>query len=168
MSNQNKNNNQNNNNKENAFVMFYAPWCGHCKSAKPEFQKTFGGKAEDFSTYKTKKTNGDINLVMVNGDEHPELLEQVGVLGFPTFKLFKGVTNREMLNGKSSDYTGERNQLHFEGFLNQITNYNHNIKLNKQLGGSNKPPKSIHKTTNDPYYALYKRYKAKYKQLTLE
>ena len=135
-------------NSENVFVMFYAPWCGHCKTAKPEFIKAHGGKAMDYNEYKNRNLSGGTQLVMVNGDEHPNVLEKFGVEGFPSFKLFKGVSNRKRLSNKGvKNYEGERNSRAFNSFLKKLEQ--------NQSGG----------TKNDPHYKLYKKYKAKYKSL---
>lgn len=146
-------------NTENVFAMFYAPWCGHCQTAKPEFQQTLGGKAQDYADYSKNKLAGGISLVMVNGDDHPEMMEKFGVQGFPTFKLLEGVSNRKTLNSKNiKDYNGGRNSQEFENFLNKLSNTkNVQNNQNNQLGGGY-PKKQM-----DPYYKLYKKYKAKYK-----
>lgn len=137
---------------ENAFVMFYAPWCGHCQTAKPEFKKALGGKAEDFGSYRNRAISGGTKLVMVNADDHPNILEQFGVTGFPTFKLLHGVSDRKKLtNFKMVDYNGNRDANNFELFLK-------NAFTNNQMGGA-----ALYHKERDPYYKLYKKYKAKYK-----
>ena len=41
--------------KKHVLVMFYAPWCGHCKTAKPHFE---GAAAELVDNVKVKSTGG--------------------------------------------------------------------------------------------------------------
>ena len=59
------------------FVMFYAPWCGHCKQIHPIFEKF--GKAVD----------GVVRVGAVNADEHREIASQYGIKGFPTIKYWR-------------------------------------------------------------------------------
>ncbi len=75
------------------FTMFYAPWCGHCKTTKPEFDKLK-------STYK-----GNVKIVDVNGDEKTDMVQKHGVKGFPTLRYYpKGMDN----SSDYKEYTGER------------------------------------------------------------
>jgi len=60
---------------KHSLIMFYAPWCGHCKAAKPEFQNA----AEKFADDKK------VAFAAVNCDEHKETCNEFGVKGFPTF-----------------------------------------------------------------------------------
>merc|ERR1719394_784996 len=57
-------------------VEFYAPWCGHCKSFAPEYQKA------------AKALKGIIGVGAVDCDQHKSLCGQYGVQGFPTVKVF--------------------------------------------------------------------------------
>jgi len=61
-----------------SFVMYYAPWCPHCKTAMPDWDalgttQTIGG-----STVKISKVDCDAN---------PEIGKAKNVSGYPTFQL---------------------------------------------------------------------------------
>ncbi|KAJ8949948.1 hypothetical protein NQ314_008087, partial [Rhamnusium bicolor] len=73
-------------------VMFYAPWCGHCKKMKPDY----------LAAAKELNKEGFSNcLAMVDCSINPVVAEEFKISGFPTIKLFR--------NGKYvKDYTGKR------------------------------------------------------------
>ena len=61
-------------------VMFYAPWCGHCKAMKPDYM-------EAASLIKKRDITGV--LAAVDATKEAKLGEQYKVEGFPTIKYFK-------------------------------------------------------------------------------
>jgi protein disulfide-isomerase-like protein len=83
--------------KEDAMVLFYAPWCGHCKSMMGDWEKL------------EKKAPNGLKIVKVNCDEKPEIASSQGVQGFPTIALFKG--------GKKIYFEGPRNLDNFLEFI---------------------------------------------------
>ena len=58
--------------KDDTVFIFFAPWCGYCKDAKPEFEKA------------VSKGNGKVVLVDATLPENKKLAEQYDVQGFPT------------------------------------------------------------------------------------
>ncbi|XP_052866478.1 protein disulfide-isomerase A5 isoform X2 [Anopheles cruzii] len=65
--------------EHSALVMFYAPWCGHCKKMKPEYEKA----AE---ILKTKAIPGV--LAALDATIESSIGQQFGVKGYPTVKYF--------------------------------------------------------------------------------
>jgi thioredoxin 2 len=59
-------------------VDFWAAWCGPCKMAAPEVEKTAAAMA------------GRAVVLKVDTEAHPELAERYGVRGIPNFAVFRG------------------------------------------------------------------------------
>ena len=85
------------------FDMYYADWCPHCHSAKPEFDKlgaiqTIGGKK--------------VACNAIEAEKHPEQVRGK-VSGYPTIQLYDP-------KGKLvSDYSGPRTLQGFQSFLEE-------------------------------------------------
>lgn len=101
---------------ETVLVMFYAPWCGHCKKLKPEYEKA----ASDLQGSDTS-----IMLAKVDCTESgKETCSKFSVGGYPTLKIFR--------NGQfSKDYKGPREAA-------GIVKY-----MKAQVGPSSKELKSV-------------------------
>ncbi|WCJ22293.1 Protein disulfide isomerase-like 2-2 [Euphorbia peplus] len=88
---------------KDVLVEFYAPWCGHCKSLAPTYEKV----ATAF------KSEEGVVIANVDADKHKDLAERYGVSGFPTLKFFpKGKKDGE-------EYEGGRDLEDFVTFINE-------------------------------------------------
>ena len=80
-------------------VIFYAPWCGHCKSALPEWNDAAA----------TMRKEKKIRFGRINCDEHKGECGNHGIRGYPTIKWFA--------NGKDEDYNMGRDKNSFVNFV---------------------------------------------------
>ncbi|XP_078232773.1 protein disulfide-isomerase A5 isoform X1 [Pogona vitticeps] len=62
-------------------VMFYAPWCGHCKKMKPEYEKAAETLHSD--------TERPCALAAVDATINKAVAERFHISGFPTLKYFQ-------------------------------------------------------------------------------
>lgn len=72
-------------------VEFYAPWCGHCKSLAPEWEKA------------ATELKGTVKLAKVDATVEKSIAEKYEVKGFPTIKVFPPFDKE-----KPQDYQGGR------------------------------------------------------------
>jgi len=87
---------------DTALVMFYAPWCGHCKRLKPEFEKSAGDLL---------RNDPPVHLVKVDCTEAgKDTCGRFEVRGYPTLKIFKS-------GELSSDYNGPREAAGITKFM---------------------------------------------------
>jgi thiol-disulfide isomerase/thioredoxin len=76
------------NTNEAELILFYADWCPHCKTAKPEWNNVksqFNGKVINGYTV----TFTEVNCT-TETPQSQQLMDQYKVEGFPTIKLVKG------------------------------------------------------------------------------
>ena len=71
-------------------ILFYAPWCGHCKAFHPEFEKV------------SKATKGLFKIGAVNCEDEKDLSKKYKIDGYPTV-LFFGDDKK-----KTEEYEGDR------------------------------------------------------------
>ena len=92
------------NSSEPTLIFFHAPWCGHCKRAKPEFEKLM----KKISGMKGKKA------AMINCDEHQDIARDNDVQGFPTIRYYhEGPKSK-----KFREYAGDRSMESMYQFMN--------------------------------------------------
>lgn len=85
------------------FVMFYAPWCGHCTRLKPTW--------EELATKLAASSGEPVAVAKVDCTVDTELCSKNDVTGYPTLKFFK------VGAGESSKYRGPRDLASLQKFV---------------------------------------------------
>ena len=91
-------------------ILFYAPWCGHCKAFHPQYEKL------------AKAVKGVFKIGAVNCQDERELAGKYKIEGFPTV-LFFGEDKT-----KTTEYEGSRKA---EEIINYLLDNAKNVFNNK-------------------------------------
>jgi protein disulfide-isomerase A6 len=92
------------------FIEFYAPWCGHCKSLTPHWDRLS----------EMVKDEG-IKIAKIDCDSNKNIGSRFGVNGFPSIKLMP-YGKKDMSTVK--DYSGARDAEAMELFVMDEKNLN--------------------------------------------
>ncbi|KAL3148687.1 hypothetical protein ABBQ38_014102 [Trebouxia sp. C0009 RCD-2024] len=144
-----------------AIVEFYAPWCGHCKSLAPHYQKV----AENLQGIAT------VAAVDCDNADNQPLCGEYKVQGFPTLKIFPA--NKPKASAKSrkklpNDYNGPRTAKGIADALTSALPASQISKVKDAKGFSNftsatSLPKVVLFTDKSRTSALYKSLSLRFK-----
>lgn len=96
------------------FFMVQGSYCGHCKTAKPDFARLFaeqGQRKVFMCTLQTDDGDPDVQKLM---KRFPQILQNAGIQfnGVPTYILYK--------NGTYSSYEGPRDYASLKAFISNL------------------------------------------------
>ncbi|ORX86673.1 disulfide isomerase [Anaeromyces robustus] len=104
--------------KAHALVLFFAPWCGHCKSLAPTFEKV----ATDYVNEE------NVIIAKIDATENTVLAEKYNVKGYPHLVFFDA-SEKSKEGYEPIVYDGGRSEEDFIEFLNE------KCKTNRLVGG---------------------------------
>lgn len=130
--------------KKHVLVMFYAPWCGHCKRAKPEFVAA----AAQF------KDDPKVEYAAVDCTAHQAICSEHGVSGYPTFKYFSYFKT-------AIKYEGGRTEADFVKFMKEpptpgAESSTSTAEKPKEEWWEEPDAKLVHRLTKDNFDAVLK------------
>jgi len=85
-------------------AFFYAPWCGHCKAAKPFYMEAAAQTGSEFA----------FTAIDCTDPLSKDICKEYDVTGYPTIKTFASSSS------PAEDYSGARN---VDGFLTFAHNW---------------------------------------------
>jgi thiol-disulfide isomerase/thioredoxin len=83
--------------EDKSIIIFKAEWCGHCKTAKPEFDKLVGASPI------TLKDGSKATVKVLDADKHKDEITPYKIRGFPTILVANGGTTTEYPGPRTSD-----------------------------------------------------------------
>ena len=107
-------------NDGNWMVLYYADWCGHCKTIKPEWQKV----VDNLSNPRNNITN-KVNVAEIESQHIGKLLNKPEIEGFPTIKMYN--KGKEIAN-----FEDERIASKIQEFANNNSRKETKTENNKQ------------------------------------
>ena len=88
-------------------IICKASWCGHCKTAMPEFNKLVSASPIKL------KDGSEVTIRMLDSDTDSAAIQALSIRGFPTILYKSG-------SGESQEYPGPRTYDGVMGFLNSM------------------------------------------------
>ncbi|KAI5711993.1 thioredoxin domain-containing protein 5 homolog [Diaphorina citri] len=92
--------------KNNYFIMFYAPWCGHCKNLHPIW--------EELADMLNDSEDSRVTIGQVDCTVEKQLCADQEITGYPTLKFFKKGSESE-----ASKFRGTRDLPTLTNFINE-------------------------------------------------
>lgn len=89
-------------------IICKASWCGHCKTAMPEFEKLVAASPVKL------KDGSDVTIRMLDSDADSAAVQALNIRGFPTILI------RSSPNAKPEEYSGPRTYDGVMGFLKSM------------------------------------------------
>lgn len=90
------------------FVMFSAPWCGHCRAMQPAMTALANAFADESSCL----------VAELDADKYRQIGDRFEVRGLPTFKLFPR-SSGDPKKDSPHEYSGSRDLVSFIAYLNE-------------------------------------------------
>ena len=68
----------------NWIVLYYANWCGHCNTMKPEWQEVISR----MKSHNNANHSNAINIADIESSHVDQLIDKPDIAGFPTIKMY--------------------------------------------------------------------------------